>query len=105
MAEPSKCPHLNFMGQITVNRLTNDRGDLTGFNCDLTVTCTDCNTPFVWLGVPEGLNLDGVAVAVGGEQLRAAIAPHFGWIPPGGFLQPRGFKVSLVEGEGGHDGH
>lgn len=105
MQDPAKCGHTAFTANVDIVRLTNDGGTLTGFQADVTVKCLECETPFVWLGVPGGLNLDGVAVGVDGQQLRAACAPCYGWIPPGGFLQPRGYKVTFVEGEERHDGH
>ncbi len=44
------------------------------------VHCQDCGKPFVFLGLPAGVNLEGAAVSVDGTEARLAIAPE-GTVP------------------------
>ena len=67
----SQCSHEHFEAQVTVNRLE----DTDRFAADVTVKCIDCDTPFCFLGLPAGLNLDGAAVSVDRTEARLAIAP------------------------------
>jgi hypothetical protein len=66
-----KCEHKTFECNVTVNRLE----DTGQFNADVTITCVDCATPFRFIGLPAGLDLNGAAVAVDGITARLAIAP------------------------------
>lgn len=76
-----KCEHKNFSADVVVNRLE----DTGRFNADVKIRCTDCDTPFRFIGLPAGLDLNGAAVSVNGEEGRFAIAP-------------RGEVVSMIEG-------
>lgn len=65
------CPHENFVADVTVNRLS----DTGRFQADVTIKCEQCNTPFRFIGLPYGLDLNGAAVSVDGTEGRFAIAP------------------------------
>jgi len=45
------------------------------FNAEIRVTCEQCKTPFRFIGLPAGVDLNGAAVSVDGEEGRFAIAP------------------------------
>ena len=65
------CQHEHFAASVTVNRLE----DVRKFAADVTIRCTDCNTPFRFLGLPAGLRMGGAAVSFDGTEARLAIAP------------------------------
>lgn len=67
------CQHHDFEANVTVNRLE-DPGELN-FMADVTVACTQCRTPFRFLGLPIGLDLRSGSVSVDGTQAHLAIAP------------------------------
>ncbi len=66
-----KCEHLQFVCEGMVNRLE----DTGRFQLDIRVRCEQCNTPFRFIGLPYGLDLNGAAVSVDGQEGRFAIAP------------------------------
>lgn len=65
------CKHLHFLCNVTVNRLE----DTGRFNAEVTITCLDCSTPFRFVGLPYGLDLNGAAVSPDGTEGRFAVAP------------------------------
>jgi hypothetical protein len=67
----SDCKHESFDCACTVNRLE----DIKRFQLDVKVVCLDCGTPFRFIGLPSGLDLNGAAVSVDGTEGRFAIAP------------------------------
>ena len=83
------CEHKDFEANVVVNRLE----DSGRFMADVTIRCKDCGTPFQFVGLPVGLNLDGATVSLDATEARLAIVPR-GEAPTvlGNF--PRGFKVS-----------
>jgi hypothetical protein len=66
------CEHKDFKANVAVNRLE----DSGRFMADVTIWCTECETPFEFLGLEPGLNLNGAAVSVDGLELRIAISPR-----------------------------
>ena len=90
-----KCEHQNFDCEVTVNRLE----DTKQFQADVRVKCMDCGTPFRFIGLPYGLDLNGAAVSVDGTEGRFAIAPK-GEVRT--MVDPDavgGFSVRRTEGE------
>lgn len=80
------CTHENFACECDVNRLpTKEGGPIERYNLDVRVKCVDCGTPFRFIGLPAGLDLNGAAVSVDATQGRFAIAP-------------KGQVVSVMEG-------
>jgi hypothetical protein len=65
------CKHEAFNCDVTVNRL-DDSGQ---FNAEVRIVCEDCQTPFRFIGLPYGLDLNGAAVSPDGTEGRFAIAP------------------------------
>lgn len=80
----SDCKHENFFADVTVNRLA----DSGRFNADVRIKCVECGTPFRFIGLPIGLDLNGSSVSVDGTEGRFAIAP-------------KGEVVTPLEGLGG----
>jgi len=99
MAASNDCQHLDFAVYAAINRLTDSDELLTGFSADVKVNCKVCGLPFVFLGLPMGLNLDGACVSVDGQELRVAIAPSFEWVGPGKVSAVRGFSATFTRGE------
>lgn len=83
------CEHRNFEATVEVNRLEGSGR----FNADVRITCTECGTPFRFIGLPAGVDLNGAAVSVDGTEARLAIAPKGEVITPlegvGGFTVRR----------------
>lgn len=71
MAETTKCGHFNFMTNAKIARLE----DSGGFMADIMINCIDCKKQFKFLGMPLGLNMNGVAVSPDLGEARLAIAP------------------------------
>lgn len=63
------CNHEQFDATVTVNRLE----DSGRFVADVRVKCVQCGEPFRFLGLPTGLDLNGAAVSVDGQEARLAI--------------------------------
>jgi hypothetical protein len=72
------CKHENFDCFCNVARIE----DIGRFSVDVTVKCMDCGTPFKFLGLPLGLDLNGACVNFDGTEARLAIAPKGEAIPP-----------------------
>lgn len=85
------CEHENFVGNIVVNRLT----DTGRFQADIAIHCKDCGTPFRFLGLPVGLDLNGAAVSPDGTEARLAILPQ-GAVVNDAYKGPMGFAVKHI---------
>lgn len=68
----SKCKHEIFDCECTVNRIE----DTGRFNMDVRVKCIQCGTPFRFIGLPAGLDMNGAATSVDATEGRFAIAPN-----------------------------
>jgi len=66
------CEHEKFEANVDINRLT----DIGKFAADIRVRCKDCGTPFQFLGLPAGLDMEGASVSVDGTEARLAIVPY-----------------------------
>lgn len=73
-----KCPHDVFSCDVMVNRLE----DTGRFCADVRIVCDQCKTPFRFIGLPAGLDLNGAAVSVDGCEAHLAVAPKGEVIPP-----------------------
>jgi hypothetical protein len=75
-ADQQPCEHMNFDVLAEINRLVDtEEGPTTAFSVDLKVWCRDCSEPFVWMGLPAGLNPAQPTVSVNGLEMRAPIRP------------------------------
>jgi len=71
-----KCPHENFEAVVDVNRITEtEGGPAVRFNADVRITCAGCGTPFRFIGLPAGLDLNSPTVSVDATEGRFPIAP------------------------------
>ncbi len=76
--QPNNCKHLDFACSVNVNRIE----DIGRFSADVKINCAQCGLPFRFIGLPAGVDLNGAAVSVDGEEARLAIAPKGEVIPP-----------------------
>lgn len=63
------CPHEQFAANVDVHRLL----DSGRFQADIRIECAQCHTPFRFLGLPCGVDLNGAAVSADGTEARLAI--------------------------------
>ena len=89
--EPGKCKHESFAVSALVNRLE----DIGRFQLDLRVVCEQCSTPFRFIGLPGGVDLNGASCSADGMEGRFAIAPKGEVIPP--MSGPVGFSIRKIE--------
>lgn len=66
------CAHEDFHTSVAINRLNDTRQ----FQADVRVTCAQCGSPFRFIGLPAGLDLNGASTSPDGEEARLAIAPR-----------------------------
>lgn len=67
----AKCKHEIFDCSVNVARFE----DIGRFSADVRIVCQQCNTPFRFIGLPAGVDLNGAAVSIDGTEARLAIAP------------------------------
>lgn len=81
------CTHEVIDASVNVHRLE-DSGQ---FQAELEIKCAECGEPFLFLGLPIGLDLEGVTVSPDCQQARLAILPASQSKLPS--LGVRGFNV------------
>jgi hypothetical protein len=86
--DPKYCPHESFDAKVDVYHLT----DTGRFSADVRIKCRQCGTPFRFIGLPCGLDLNGAAVNPDATEARLAIAPK-GEVIPMVDGAPMGFSV------------
>ena len=73
------CPHLDFIGDMDVTRLQDSEGEdgvTIAYTVSITVKCSECDEPFVWMGhYPIGDLPGDPAISVDRRELRAPIRP------------------------------
>ena len=65
------CKHETFSANVAVNRLE----DSGRFLAEITVSCSQCEMPFRFLGLTIGLDTAGARISPSGTEARIAIAP------------------------------
>jgi hypothetical protein len=83
------CKHENFDCHVTVARIE----DIGRFMADVTIRCTQCGTPFRFIGLPSGMDFDGASVSVDACEARLAIAPKGEVISQLDEKTPAGFTI------------
>ena len=69
------CDHYDFKAKVSVARLTDDEGNVTGYSADVTVHCANCGLQFKWIGCEGGSSPDGPRTSFDETELRAPIRP------------------------------
>ena len=71
------CEHNDFEAVVTVNRMPSvENGPINSWMADVTVKCAQCGTPFRFVGLPAGCDLNSPCVSVNAEEARMPIAPR-----------------------------
>lgn len=86
------CKHESFAAEVNVNRLE----DVGRFTADVRVKCEQCGTPFRFIGLPTGVDLNGASVSVDATEGRFAIAPKGEVVTPLESTKTHGFSVRRV---------
>lgn len=88
------CEHTNFAAEVDVNRLHRDESKLIHrYQADIRIKCADCGLMFRFIGLPSGVDLDGAAVSINGEEGHFAIAPKGEVLTPLESADVRGFTI------------
>ena len=87
------CKHEQFFANVDVQRLE----DTGRFAADIRIKCIQCDTPFRFIGLPAGVDLNGAAVSIDGTEARLAIAPKGEVITPLESSSVHGFTVRRTE--------
>lgn len=78
---PKNCPHIHFVAKTNVIRLNKDKkgagpdSPADAFAAEVEIKCTDCGTPFQFMGVEVGYSPKKPTGSADYTQLRAPIAP------------------------------
>ena len=80
------CEHKNFRVDAIVNRLTREEGGpVYAYTCDLKVKCVECDLPFTFPGLANGISSHEARVSINGETMCVPIKPadktHFEFFP------------------------
>ena len=82
MLSVQDCEHLSLISKSRVNRVTDDEtGRLVCYNMDVTVKCLQCGVPFLFLGLPRGIDLVMPKVSGDLQEARLPITPITGDTP------------------------
>lgn len=84
MPEPM-CKHEHFEAHVDVNRVGEGDppvGDPKGYLAEIKIRCTQCDTPFEFIGADAGLQWDKPATTPDAQTLRAPIRPKGSQILP-----------------------
>ncbi len=68
------CDHEQFAATVDINRVI--MKNRVRFNADLRIECGVCGVSFRFIGLPHGLDLNGAAVSIDGEEAHLCIAPE-----------------------------
>ena len=89
---------MNFKADVSVARIE----DVGRFIAEVRIHCTECNTPFQFLGMPPGFNYLGPTVSIAGLDANLPIYPQGAELPPvPGVI---GYSFAAPAGPGGTSG-
>lgn len=71
--DPRDCDHGDFRADVSVTQIS----DAGHYMADVMIYCGRCETPFKWIGLPEGSSLARPMRSFNGTELRAPITPYF----------------------------
>lgn len=66
------CKHMNFDAQVEVHRIE----DIGRFVAEIRIKCTECRSPFQFVGVAPGFNYDAPTVSLDGLNGSFPICPQ-----------------------------
>jgi hypothetical protein len=79
----SPCNHETFNGSIDVGRITDEAGVIVYYSADITITCSQCQMRFEFIGLPYGYSPYRPTVSLDGVTMAAPVMP-VGTRPPDG---------------------
>lgn len=68
----AECRHEAFEATVAVARLE----DVGKFMAEVRVQCSQCKSPFQFLGLEPGMDLNGARVSIDGLEANLAVAPQ-----------------------------
>jgi hypothetical protein len=90
------CEHEDFAARVSVCRLlSSDGASVKRYTAEVTVSCTQCGTPFLFYGLPVGFDLNASCVSPDGREARLCVGPE-GEVMP----EVRGFTSYRITGGG-----
>ncbi len=93
-----KCEHEAFFVNTNIARMPAvEGGPIVRFQANVTIVCDQCQTPFRFIGLPAGVDLNGAAVSIDGCEARLAIAPKGEVITPLHSTEVQGFTVRRMQ--------
>lgn len=70
------CEHESFEANVNVARIPSvEGGPIERWMADVTVKCVQCGTPFRFIGLPAGVDLNSPMVSIDGTEGRFPIHP------------------------------
>lgn len=94
---PPPCTHENIKANVEVTALTHHPGaPVEAYTAEVRVWCEDCEEPFVWMGLPLGLNGQHPTSSLDQQELRAPLRPKSA---PDTFGSQMSYTVELPEGQ------
>ena len=88
MDKKKACKHTAFNAEVRVARLE----DTGRFVAEIKIVCTECNTPFQFMGLQPGFDADGASVSLDGLEANIGIHPQ--GTRPNPFQQLLGYKFT-----------
>lgn len=85
------CQHKAFHSEVIVARFK----DSGRFLAEVTIRCSQCGTPFQFLGLEPGVDTGGARVSIDGLEARIAICPQ-GTVPNP--LQRLAYNIKRFDG-------
>lgn len=92
-ADPDTCKHKSIDCNLAMAFIE----DTNRWQADIRITCADCGTPFRFIGLPAGLDMNGAAVSVDGQEGRFSVAPKGQVVTPLESTECSGFTVRKVK--------
>lgn len=74
-----RCQHMNFVAEVDVHRLTESEepdARVKGYLADVRIKCSECGKRFQFLGLPAGIDTQGIGMSVDGLEARLALCPQ-----------------------------
>lgn len=101
LKNPRECQHaVDFDAAVVVNKLK-DSGQ---WMVDLRIRCAECGRPFAFLGLRPGLDMNGAACSVDGQEARLSLRPVGEEAPVPVAGVPSGFIITSQFGYVEQDG-
>ncbi|SRR6266446_3962516 len=96
--DTKKCEHEFLEASVNVSCLhEGEGGPVHRWQADVRIVCRMCQLPFRFIGLPAGVDLDGAAVSIDGQEARLAVAPKGHVLTPLESTECGGFTARKVQ--------